>query len=313
MGNDFQHEPIMLREIIVFLKIKKDGIYVDCTLGGAGHSFEICENLGQNGVLIGIDKDLDALHASKQRLAKFNFVKYVHDDFKNIDSIFLENEIDKIDGCLVDLGVSSYQLDTAERGFSFRFDAPLDMRMDKTQDLSAYDVVNHYSQEKLAKIIKEYGEENFANQIAKNIIKQRMIKPIETTFELVQIIEKSMPKKIVYSCGGASKKTFQAIRIEVNGELDKLENALKSIISHLKPNGIICVLSFHSLEDRIVKNVFKELAQSCVCPPKMPICVCGGNHAKVEIVTKHPIISSLEERKRNPRSTCAKLRVAKKL
>ncbi|MEG1499486.1 MAG: 16S rRNA (cytosine(1402)-N(4))-methyltransferase RsmH [Clostridia bacterium] len=308
----YTHEPIMLKEIIDFLDIVSNGVYVDCTMGLGGHSYEIAKRLSNDGKLIGIDKDLEALTASSSRLAEFNNVEFVHDDFKNVKEIFSSLKIDKIDGCLIDLGVSSYQLDCEERGFSFRFDSRLDMRMDRQQKFSAYDVVNKYSFEKLIKILFEYGEESFAKSIAANIIKAREIKPIETTFELVSIIEKSMPAKVVFKSGGASKKTFQAIRIEVNNELGRLKETLKFLVSKLRSGGRICVLTFHSLEDRIVKQTFKELSTNCICPSDIPICVCH-HVASLSPLTKKPMIASLIEQSENPRSTCAKLRASKKI
>ena len=309
---EFKHIPIMLNEIITGLNINPDGIYIDCTLGGAGHSTEIIKRLSQNGRLIGIDKDEEALSVCKERLSKFQNVTFVHNDFKNIEEIFSELNLVQVDGVLIDLGVSSYQIDNAERGFSFNNNGRLDMRMDKSQEFSAYEVVNNYSEEKLVKIFYEYGEESFAKQIARNIIKARAEKPIETTFELKEIIENSIPKKILYKLGGASKKVFQAIRIEVNGELDKLNTTLEFLISKLKPGGRIAVLTFHSLEDRIVKNVFKQHSTNCICPPKAPICIC--NHkADVVLINKKPIVASSEEMKQNSRSTCAKLMIIEKI
>ena len=309
---EFNHKPIMLNEILSGLNINPDGVYMDCTIGGAGHSKKIIEKLSRNGLLIGIDKDYDALNVSTERLKNYSNKKLIHSDFNDIENVFEEYDIDNLDGVLIDLGISSYQIDTAERGFSFLRDGKLDMRMDQTQKLSAYEVVNNYSKEKLLKILFEYGEETFAKQIVNNIIKHREIKPIETTFELRDIIEKSLPAKIVYKSGGASKKTFQAIRIEVNGELDRLENTINFLISKLKSGGRIAILTFHSLEDRIVKNVFKENSIGCICPPKIPVCIC--NHkACLKVINKKPIIATQDEMKENSRSTCAKLRIAEKL
>lgn len=309
---EFKHIPIMLNEIISGLNINPDGVYVDCTIGGGGHSGEILKNLSNNGCLYGIDKDIDAINACKKRLGDFKNLFLVNDDFKNIKNIFENNNIDKIDGVLIDLGVSSYQIDNGDRGFSFNNNGPLDMRMNKSQDFSAYEVVNNYKEDRLVKIFYEYGEEQFSRQIAKNIIKAREIKPIKTTFELKEIIENSIPKKILFKKGGASKKVFQAIRIEVNGELDRLDETLEFLISKLKKGGRICVLSFHSLEDRIVKNIFKKHTQNCICPPEAMICTC--NHkSDLGLVTKKPLVAGEEEIKNNSRSTCAKLRVAQKL
>ena len=308
---EFKHEPILKDEIIEFLKIKEDGNYLDCTIGGAGHSLAIISKL-KNGHLYGIDKDIDALNVCKERLkGKGNFA-LIHDDFKNVEGIFKEHNLPNMDGVLIDLGISSYQIDNPERGFSFLRDGPLDMRMNQEQEFSAYDVVNNYSYEELVKIFYEYGEESFAKPIAKRIVEERLKKPIETTKELNDIIESALPKKVVYKSGGCAKKVFQAIRIEVNGELSGLKDTLQFLIKKLNTGGRICVLSFHSLEDRIVKEVFKTASIDCLCPPNMPICVCG-HKKEVSLVTKKPLTASEEEMKRNSRSTCAKLRVAQKL
>lgn len=322
---EFSHTPVLLDEVLENLEIKPNGIYVDCTLGGAGHSSKILEKL-ETGLLVGFDKDQEAIDASTKKLSKIckvfskdNFKKnneksclIIKDDFKNSPSVLTELGITKIDGILIDLGVSSHQLDTAERGFSFKKDAPLDMRMDSSQSLTAKQIVNSYSEEQLRNLFKEYGEEEFAFSIAKNICKARALKEIETTLELNEIIENSMPKKVVFSRGGAAKKVFQALRIEVNGELNLLKETIENLIKFLCPGGRIAIISFHSLEDRIVKNVFKDLAQGCICPKNFPICVC--NHkATIEIVTRKPIVASEKEQLENSRSTCAKLRVAKKL
>lgn len=322
---EFSHTPVLLDEVLENLEIKPNGVYVDCTLGGAGHSSKILEKL-ETGLLVGFDKDQEAIDASTKKLSKIckvfskdNFKKnneksclIIKDDFKNSPSVLTELGITNVDGILIDLGVSSHQLDTAERGFSFKKDAPLDMRMDSSQSLTAKQIVNSYSEEQLRNLFKEYGEEEFAFSIAKNICKARALKEIETTLELNEIIEKSMPKKVVFSRGGAAKKVFQALRIEVNGELNLLKETIENLIKFLCPGGRIAIISFHSLEDRIVKNVFKDLAQGCICPKNFPICVC--NHkATIEIVTRKPIVASEKEQLENSRSTCAKLRVAKKL
>lgn len=322
---EFSHTPVLLDEVLENLKIKPNGVYVDCTLGGAGHSSKILEKL-KTGLLVGFDKDQEAIDASTKKLSKIckvfskdNFKKnneksclIIKDDFKNSPSVLTELGITTVDGILIDLGVSSHQLDTAERGFSFKKDAPLDMRMDSSQSLTAKQIVNSYSEEQLRNLFKEYGEEEFAFSIAKNICKARALKEIETTLELNEIIENSMPKKVVFSRGGAAKKVFQALRIEVNGELNLLKETIENLIKFLCPGGRIAIISFHSLEDRIVKNVFKDLAQGCICPKNFPICVC--NHkATIEIVTRKPIVASEKEQLENSRSTCAKLRVAKKL
>ena len=306
---EFQHKPIMLNEILSGLSIKPDGIYLDCTIGGAGHSKEIVKQLNSNGLLIGVDKDQDALDVCAQRLQQFNNVKLVKSDFKNIQTVLENLNIDKLDGVLIDLGVSSYQLDNPERGFSFRFDAKLDMRMDKSQILSAYEVVNTYSKSHLIRVLAEYGEEEYASSIVNNIIKSR---PVETTKQLASIIEKSMPTKVVFKRNGAHKKTFQAIRIEVNKELDKLFETVNYLTTKLNSGGRMAILTFHSLEDRIVKNVFKINSTDCLCPPKTPVCICG--HKKtIELVNKKPIIASQDEQKQNPRSTSAKLRIIQKI
>lgn len=322
---EFSHTPVLLDEVLENLEIKPNGFYVDCTLGGAGHSSKILEKL-ETGLLVGFDKDQEAIDASTKKLSKIckvfskdNFKKnneksclIIKDDFKNSPSVLTELGITNVDGILIDLGVSSHQLDTAERGFSFKKNAPLDMRMDSSQSLTAKQIVNSYSEEQLRNLFKEYGEEEFAFSIAKNICKARALKEIETTLELNEIIENSMPKKVVFSRGGAAKKVFQALRIEVNGELNLLKETIENLIKFLCPGGRIAIISFHSLEDRIVKNVFKDLAQGCICPKNFPICVC--NHkATIEIVTRKPIVASEKEQLENSRSTCAKLRVAKKL
>lgn len=322
---EFSHTPVLLDEVLENLEIKPNGVYVDCTLGGAGHSSKILEKL-ENGLLIGFDKDQEAIDASTSKLSKIcnvfskdNFERVnekscliIKDDFKNSPSVLTELGITTVDGILIDLGVSSHQLDTAERGFSFKKDAPLDMRMDSSQSLTAKQIVNSYSEEQLRNLFKEYGEEEYAFSIAKNICRARALKEIETTLELNEIIENSMPKKVVFSRGGAAKKVFQALRIEVNGELNLLKETIENLIKLLCPGGRIAIISFHSLEDRIVKNVFKDLAQGCICPKNFPICVC--NHkATIEIVTRKPIVASEKEQLENSRSTCAKLRVAKKL
>lgn len=322
---EFSHTPVLLDEVLENLEIKPNGVYVDCTLGGAGHSSKILEKL-ETGLLVGFDKDQEAIDASTSKLSKIcnvfskdNFERVnekscliIKDDFKNSPSVLTELGITKIDGILIDLGVSSHQLDTAERGFSFKKDAPLDMRMDTSQSLTAKEIVNTYSEEELRNLFKEYGEEEFAFSIAKNICRARALKEIETTLELNEIVENSMPKKVVFSRNGAAKKVFQALRIEVNGELNLLKETIENLIKLLCPGGRIAIISFHSLEDRIVKNIFKDLAQGCICPKNFPICVC--NHkATIEIVTRKPIVASEKEQLENSRSTCAKLRVAEKL
>ena len=312
MDIKFEHKPVMLEEVLSGLNISPDGIYIDCTLGGGGHSEQILKKLSSKGMVIGLDKDKDALEYTSNRLSKYNNLKTFHTDFKKVDEVVDYLELSEIDGVLIDLGVSSYQLDTAERGFSFRFDGPLDMRMDKSQKFSAFELVNKYSYEDLVRILYDYGEEEFAKQIARNIIKAREISPIKTTKELSKIIEASMPAKIVYKRGGADKKAFQAIRIEVNGELDKLYETIIYLAKLLKKGGRIAILTFHSLEDRIVKNAFRELSTDCICPPKTPICICG-HRAIGKLVNKKPIIASENEQLENSRSTCAKLRILERI
>lgn len=310
---EFKHIPVMLNEVIDGLDIKKDGIYVDCTVGGGGHSFEIAKRL-KGGHLYAFDRDEDAIKKSSQTLEKFkDRVTLTKANYKQAPEILKSLGVDKIDGFLIDLGVSSYQIDEADRGFSFVHDGRLDMRMDRDEAVeTAYDIVNTYSDKQLAQIFRDYGEEEFAWQIAKNIVKHREKAPIETTFQLRDIIEESMPKKIVFSRGGASKKVFQALRIEINGELEKLDTLLKQLLDMLNVGGRGCVLTFHSLEDRIVKNVFKLESTGCICPPKTPICICG-HKASVKLVSRKPIVASEEEQKQNSRSTCAKLRIVEKL
>jgi 16S rRNA (cytosine1402-N4)-methyltransferase len=303
----------MLEECLEGLNIRMDGIYVDGTLGGAGHSSEIAKRLGVEGLLIGIDKDLEAIEASKKRLAKNkNRLELVNDDFKNYKNIIESLNIEKVDGILLDLGISSYQIDNAERGFSYMKEAKLDMRMNKQQSLSAYEVVNEYKPGDLVRILFTYGEEKFSRQIVKNIIKAREIKPIETTLELSEIIRNSLPAKVKFKGGHPAKKTFQAIRIEVNSELSKLGEVLRQMVNSLRKDGRIAVITFHSLEDRIVKNVFKEFTVDCICPVDFPICICD-NRASLKLINRKPIIASEEEKLKNTRSKSAKLRVAKKL
>ena len=309
---EFKHTPIMLNEVISGLNIKKDGIYVDCTVGGGGHSYEIARHL-TTGKLYAFDRDEEAIVASKNRLKEFKCVEYFKANFKNAPEILKEHGVEKVDGVLIDLGVSSHQIDDENRGFSFLHNGKLDMRMGQDEDvITAYDVVNTYSEEKLKEIFYKYGEEEFSKVIARNIVKARKEKKIETTFELRDIIEASLPKKVVYSRGGASKKVFQAIRIEVNKELTGLDKVLSDFIDMLSLSGRFAVLTFHSLEDRIVKEVFKRESTNCLCPPKTPICICH-HKAKIKLVNRKPIMASEEERKENSRSTSAKLRIAERI
>ena len=308
---EFSHIPVLLKPTIEHLNIKPNGVYVDGTLGGAGHSKEILKK-AKIKQLIGIDQDEEALVAAKKNLEKFNNVIYVHDNFKNIDQILDELKVDDVDGILVDIGVSSYQIDAAERGFSFRFDAKLDMRMDQSKTFSAYNVVNDYSEEELIRVIRDYGEEKFAKSIARHIVKYRENQDISTTKELEDIILKSVPRYRGQDGKSNVQRTFQAIRIEVNQELDVLKEFIDKAVSRLKQGGRLAIISFHSLEDRIVKPKFKELATGCVCPPDFPICVCGHKPV-LKLITKHPVEATVEELEINPRSAPAKLRVIEKL
>ena len=304
---EFKHKPVMLEQCINGLNIKENGIYVDGTLGGAGHSKEILKRLSNKGLLIGIDRDEDALKAAKENLKEFQNVIYVHNNHDNIKEILEELKIDKVDGILLDLGVSSYQLDERNRGFSYLGENELDMRMDKSQKLTAKEVVNKYKEEDLANVIYEYGEERFSRQIAKNICKYRKEKEIKTTKELVDIIENSIPKKF-QNDGHPAKRTFQAIRIEVNNEIKPLYNTVLNSIDCLKPGGRLVIITFHSLEDRAVKNAYIEAKGKCTCPKDLPYCVCGAKSLG-EIITKKPIIATDEEIEENSRSKSAKLRI----
>jgi 16S rRNA (cytosine1402-N4)-methyltransferase len=305
---EFKHIPVLLNECIEGLNIKKDGIYVDGTLGGAGHSFEIATKLENTGKLIGIDRDQEAIKKAKETLKNFNNVIYVQDNHDNIKEILEKLNIEKVDGILLDLGVSSYQIDEETRGFSYMKNSPLDMRMDKTQNLTAEDVINTYPEEKLADIIYRYSEEKFARQIARRICEHRKIKRIENTTELVEIIEKCVPKQIQ---GHPAKRTFQAIRIEVNNEIEPLYNTVTSAIDLLKAGGRLCIITFHSLEDRAVKEAYADSVGKCICPPDLPYCVCG-NKSKGKIITKKPILPTEEEMDENSRSKSAKLRIFEK-
>ena len=304
---EFKHTPVLLNECIQGLNIKPDGIYVDGTLGGAGHSKEILKHLSNNGLLIGIDRDEDALRAAKENLKDFHNVKYVHGNHDEIREILDNLGIDKVDGILLDLGVSSYQLDERNRGFSYLGKNNLDMRMDQTQRLTAKDVVNNYSEEELNNIIYEYGEEKFSRNIARNICKYRENKIIETTDELVDIIEKSIPKSKQNS-GHPAKRTFQAIRIEVNNEIKPLYDTVIKSIEALKENGRLCIITFHSLEDRAVKNAYIEAQGKCTCPKDLPYCVCDYK-SYGKIINKKPIEATIKEQEENSRSKSAKLRI----
>ena len=307
----FEHKPVLLQECIEGLQIKPDGIYVDGTMGGAGHSIEIVKRLSSEGKLIGIDRDEEALKASKERLSEYKNVTYIHDNHDNIKEILRKIGMNQVDGILLDLGVSSYQLDERNRGFSYLGENELDMRMDKSQELTAKKVVNYYSEKELANIIYEYGEERFSRQIAKNICNYRKEKTINTTKELVDIIEKSIPKSKQHD-GHPAKRTFQAIRIEVNNEIKPLYNTVKDCIDCLKPQGRLCIITFHSLEDRAVKNAYIEAKGKCTCPPDLPYCVCGAKTLG-KMITKKPIIATKEEQEENSRSKSAKLRIFEKI
>lgn len=309
---EFKHKPVLLDEVIEGLNIKSDGIYIDCTMGGGGHSSQILSHISSRGRLIGFDRDMEAVQVCQKRFENNQNVSIFHANYKDAPEILRQQGIDKFDGLLIDLGVSSYQIDNGQRGFSFLHEGRLDMRMDKEQALDAYEVVNNYSRDKLIKILYQYGEEENAPRIVDNIIKHRLIKPIESTIELKDIIEESFPKKIIFGKGGVSKKTFQAIRIEVNGELDGLDKVLEEFIDMLSSGGRMAVITFHSLEDRIVKNVFKDATTGCICPPKTPICICGHKE-KGKLVTRKPITATKEELEENSRSSSAKLRIFEKL
>ncbi len=313
LTSEFSHYSVLLKESVDGLNIKPDGIYVDCTLGGGGHSEAIASRLSGGGKLIAIDQDSAAIEASKKRLAPYSDrIEFVRDNFRNVGDVLSRLGVDKIDGAVIDLGVSSYQLDTPERGFSYMHDAPLDMRMNPDADFSAYDVVNTYPEVKLKKIIFDYSEEKFAPRIASKIVEARENKPIETTYELVNIIKSAIPAKAREDGPHPAKRAFQAIRIEVNSELSIIEPTLNSLIYALGKDGRLSVISFHSLEDRIVKQTFKEAACGCTCPPNFPVCVCG-NKPKVKVITGKPILPSERELDENPRSRSAKLRIVEKL
>ena len=308
---EFNHTSVLLWETIENLEIKPDGIYVDGTLGGGGHSFHICEKLGENGRLIGIDQDADAICAATKRLEQFSDkVSVVRNNYCNMKAALSELGIDKVDGIVLDLGVSSFQLDSVERGFSYKYDTALDMRMDTRQTLTARDIVNDYSEMELFRIIRDYGEDQFAKNIAKHIVAERSKAPIETTYQLNEIIKASIPAKFRQN-GHPSKKTFQAIRIECNRELDVLKETMDDMISLLKDGGRLCIITFHSLEDRIAKSAFKKYENPCECPPGFPVCVCGKKQLG-KVISRKPILPSEEEMEVNSRSKSAKLRVFEK-
>ena len=306
---EFKHKSVLLNETIDGLNIKPDGIYVDGTLGGGGHAYEVCRRLGEKGSIVGIDQDAAAIEAASARLKDFGEkVTIVRSNYCDMKSKLHELGIDKVDGIVLDLGVSSYQLDTAERGFSYREDAPLDMRMDTRQKMTARDIVNDYTEADLYRVIRDYGEDKFAKNIAKHIVQARAVKPVETTAELSEIIRASIPMKFQKKSGHPAKRTFQAIRIELNRELDVLRDSLDDMIDLLNPGGRLCIITFHSLEDRIVKSAFRKNENPCTGPPDFPVCVCGKK-SKGSIITKKPILPSEEELEYNSRSKSAKLRI----
>ena len=310
---EFSHKSVLLDETIGNLNIKPDGIYVDGTLGGGGHSYEIASRLSVKGRLIGIDQDADAIKAATERLKPFaDRVTIVRNNYTNIAEVLKELGIDKVDGIILDLGVSSYQIDTAERGFTYMVDAPLDMRMDQRQDQTAKDIINKYSEFELYRVIRDYGEDKFAKNIAKHIAAARLDKEIETTFELTEIIKVAIPMKIRAVGGHPAKKTFQAIRIELNKELEVLTDSIDTMVDLLSDEGRICIITFHSLEDRIVKIRFRNNENRCTCPPNFPMCVCGKK-TKGTVITRKPILPSQEELEVNKRSKSAKLRVFQKI
>ena len=305
----FEHKSVLLEETVNGLNIKPDGIYVDGTLGGGGHAFEVCKQLSDKGSFIGIDQDEAAIEAAGIRLRDFGEkVTIVRSNYCDMKSQLHKLGIDKVDGIVLDLGVSSYQLDTAERGFSYRVDVPLDMRMDRRQEMTAKDIVNTYSEMELYRIIRDYGEDKFAKNIAKHIVLEREKGSIETTGQLIEIIKRAIPMKFQKNGGHPAKRTFQAIRIELNRELDVLRDSLDEMIDMLNENGRICIITFHSLEDRIVKSIFRRNENPCTCPSHFPVCVCG-NESKGKVITRKPILPSAEELEYNSRSKSAKLRI----
>ena len=306
---EFVHKSILLDEVIENLNIREDGCYVDGTLGGAGHSYQICTHLGEKGRLIGIDQDADAIQAATKRLEPYkDKVSIVRSNYVNFDNVLDELGIDKVNGILLDLGVSSYQLDEASRGFTYREDVPLDMRMDQRNPKTAADIVNEYSEMELYRMIRDYGEDRFAKNIAKHIVKARQEKPIETTDELVEIIKAAIPARVRAEGGHPAKRTFQAIRIELNHELEVLDESIDTMVDLLNPGGRLSIITFHSLEDRIVKTRFKTCENPCICPPDFPVCVCGRK-SRGKVITRKPIVPSGQELEENTRSKSSKLRV----
>ncbi|MGF6991067.1 16S rRNA (cytosine1402-N4)-methyltransferase [Lachnospiraceae bacterium PF1-21] len=306
---EFKHTTVLLDETVDGLNVKPDGIYVDGTLGGGGHAYQVCKKLTGKGSIIGIDQDEEALKAAGTRLEDFgDKVTLIRSNYKDMQVKLLEIGVDKVDGIILDLGVSSYQLDNKERGFSYREDAPLDMRMDNRQEKTAKDIVNTYSEMDLYRVIRDYGEDKFAKNIAKHIVAERAQRSIDTTGQLVEIIKQAIPMKVRKKAGHPAKKTFQALRIELNKELEVLRDSLDSMIEILNPQGRICIITFHSLEDRIVKNIFRTAENPCICPPEFPVCVCG-RASKGKVITRKPILPSEEEMEENSRSKSAKLRI----
>ena len=305
----FDHVSVLLHETVDGLNVRPDGTYVDATLGGGGHAYEVCSRLSDKGRFIGIDQDADAIEAAGKRLEGFGEkVTIIRSNYRDMKPELQKRGIDSVDGIVLDLGVSSYQLDTAERGFSYRADAPLDMRMDQRQKMTARDIVNDYSEMELYRVIRDYGEDRFAKNIAKHIVAERGKHPIETTGQLNEIISHAIPMKIRKTSGHPSKRTFQAIRIELNHELDVLKNSLDDMIDLLNPGGRLCIITFHSLEDRIVKGAFRKNEHPCTCPPDFPVCVCG-KVSKGKVITRKPILPTKEEQEYNSRSKSAKLRI----
>ncbi len=310
---EFRHKSVMLNECINGLNINPNGVYVDCTLGGGGHSLEICKHLTAKGTLIGIDQDTNAIEKATQVLSKYSErTILVKGSFFNIKNILNSLSIEKVDGILADLGVSSHQLDEPSRGFSYMHDAPLDMRMDNSKNFSAYELINNYSEDELYRVIRDYGEERWAKRIAQFIVSERKNKEILTTFDLVSVIKKAMPKAVRSDGPHPAKRTFQAIRIEVNSELEPLNQTINNMVECLNSNGRICIITFHSLEDRIVKSAFKNLISPCTCPHDLPFCACGKSPS-LNLITRKPLIPSDAELEENPRARSAKLRIAEKV
>ncbi len=310
---EFRHTSVLLKETIEALNIMPEGVYLDGTLGGGGHAFEVCKKLNDNGRLYGIDQDADAIIAAGKRLEEFGKkAVIIRDNYCNAREVLREQGVDKVDGIVLDLGVSSYQLDTVERGFTYKYDTPLDMRMDQRQMLTARDIVNEYDEKTLYRVIRDYGEDSFAKNIAKHIVQARQHKPIETTFELNEVIKAAIPAKMRAVGGHPSKRAFQAIRIECNHELEVLKDTLGDLVHLLNPQGRLCIITFHSLEDRIVKSFFKEMEHPCTCPPEFPVCICGKLPSG-RVVTRKPVLPSQEELEVNSRSKSAKLRVFERI